>query len=89
MAPKRPIIFIGTSGSHNYLKPHENDNKRFWPVVPSRADLKRDLSDDERAALDLFLARCADARDGRADLPTDEHDESRKARPDDSTKTEY
>jgi hypothetical protein len=32
MAPKRPLIIIGTSGSHDYLKPHKNDNKRFWPI---------------------------------------------------------
>ena len=57
MAPKRPIIFIGTSGSQDYLKPHENDNKRFWAVAPSRSDLTRDLSDDERAALETFLVR--------------------------------
>ena len=89
MLSKRLLIIIGTSGSHDYLKPRENDNKRFWPVGLPGADLKRDLSDEERTALDSFLAHHADAQDDRADLPTEEHDESRKARPDDSTKMEY
>ena len=38
MVPKRPLIIIGTSGSHDYLKPSENDTKRFWPVMPQHDD---------------------------------------------------
>ena len=48
MAPKRPLIIIGTSGSHDYLKPSENDKKRFWPVVvPRHEDPSTDPSTEE------------------------------------------
>ena len=46
MAPKRPLIIIGTSGSHDYLKPHENDQKRFWPVVVPLHDERADPATD-------------------------------------------
>lgn len=46
MAAKRPLIIIGTSGSHDYLKPRENDNKRFWPVMVPRHHERADPSTD-------------------------------------------
>jgi hypothetical protein len=55
MVPKHFVI-IGTSGSLDYLKPHENDNKRFWPVrvvVPQhddRADLPTAEPDESGTA---------------------------------------
>ena len=47
MSPKRPLIIIGTSGSHDYLKPHKNDKKRFWPVVVPQPDDRADPPDIE------------------------------------------
>jgi hypothetical protein len=102
MSAKRPLIIIGTSGSHDYLKPNENDNKRFWPVRVVVASAPDRLEPSAAAALKDYLLRTPDearsyqravnapsAHGDRADLPTAEPDESGKARPDDPTKMEY
>lgn len=52
---KKPLVVIGTSGSHDYLK-DSTGNKRFWPVgEPSEAG-GAPISPEDEARLKAYLA---------------------------------
>jgi predicted P-loop ATPase len=55
MSSKRPMVIIGTSGSHDYLR-DPNGEKRFWPVHVDASN-GRDLSPAEQRALARLLGR--------------------------------
>jgi len=54
-AAKRPLVVIGTSGSHDYLKDTTGE-KRFWPVREPSSGVVEPVSPEDRARLDAYLA---------------------------------
>lgn len=52
---KKPLVVIGTSGSHDYLNDTTGD-RRFWPVrvPPTAADTP--LSPEDQAVIDKLVA---------------------------------
>jgi len=52
---KRPLVVIGTSGSHDYLKDGTGD-RRYWLVGDPAPGPAAPISPEDRARLDALIA---------------------------------
>lgn len=59
---RKPLVIVGTSGSHDYLN-DATGKRRFWPVrAPSSIGPVEALSPKDRALLDELIGLTADRR---------------------------